>query len=522
MFNRGKRWLRQKLGETKSALSARLSARFAHRTGRTLGERFLHIISGVAAWTSENKRQLIISLTAVVAATTISSAVSLAHQQYIQAHTNEVFHIYVGDEKAGTVSDPKVVQDFLEKKQEEMNQEHPDVHMVLTTEAITYESEIGYKLTSEDGATLKRLSEWLEAKAIGVDLWVDDKFIGIVKDQETVDEILAYMESKYVPSPPGDVGVLSHDESANIPTNYKTRVQSVEFVEEVRTHAVVTDPDRILDPDEVIAKLENRNAKPTTYIVQEGDCVSCIAEKFSISKQVIYENNPWIKDDFIRVGDELDLTVPQPTLSVKTVEELRKVEKIRHPTQYIQDDTLRQGKTELVQAGKDGLKVVTFHQTKINGHLVEEELVDEEIIEEPVPAIVKRGTRIVPGEGTGSFRWPVQNPRITSSFGMRWGSMHNGIDIVSKNRNIMAADNGVVEFAGFNRGYGNFILINHQNGYHTLYAHLSEIKTKKGATVEKGEVIGVMGSTGNSTGVHLHFEIHKNGKPQNPSNYLNR
>ena len=72
-----------------------------------------------------------------------------------------------------------------------------------------------------------------------------------------------------------------------------------------------------------------------------------------------------------------------------------------------------------------------------------------------MPAIVKRGTRIVPGEGTGSFRWPVSNPRITSSFGKRWGTNHNGMDMVSKNRNIMAADNGIVNLAGYNREYGN-------------------------------------------------------------------
>lgn len=518
MFNRGKRWLQKKL----DIVGRAVRTRFDWLSEHTLGKRLHRIASSAVSWTCEHKKQLTITLSAFVGAAAIAATVSLTHQQYIQAHTNEVFHIYVGDEKVGTVSDPKVVLDYLEKRQEQMEREHPGVHMVLQSDAITYESEIGLKLSSQDGATLQKLGDWLEAKAIGVDLWVDDKFIGIVKDQETVDAILARIESKYVPGPQGEVGVLSHDNQVNVPTNSKSQLESVEFVEEVRTHTVVTEPDQIADPEDVIAILENRDAKPTTYIVQEGDCVSCIAEKFSISRQTIYENNPWIQDDFIKVGDELDLTVPQPTLSVRTVEKLRKLESIRYPTEYIQDDTLRQGKTELVQAGKEGLKAVTFHLTKVNGHLVEEELIDEEIIEEPVPAIVKRGTRIVPGEGTGSFRWPVSNPRITSSFGKRWGTNHNGMDMVSKNRNIMAADNGVVEFAGYNRGYGNYVLIDHKNGYHTLYAHLSKINTKKGAKVEKGEVIGVMGSTGHSTGVHLHFEIHKNGVPQNPSNYLTR
>lgn len=100
--------------------------------------------------------------------------------------------------------------------------------------------------------------------------------------------------------------------------------------------------------------------------------------------------------------------------------------------------------------------------------------------------------------------------------------MHKGIDIARPaNRNILAADNGVVEFAGYdNGGYGNKIIINHNNGMKTVYAHLSSISVSVGQTVEKGKVIGIMGSTGNSTGIHLHFELYKNGALQNPLDYL--
>src|SRR5690606_28305745 len=125
------------------------------------------------------------------------------------------------------------------------------------------------------------------------------------------------------------------------------------------------------------------------------------------------------------------------------------------------------------------------------------------------------------GEGTGSFAWPVKNAKITSRFGQRWGRNHNGIDMSSSKRNILVADTGKVSFAGTKNGYGKTVIIDHQNGDETLYAHLSEISVKVGDVVEKGEKIGVMGSTGRSTGVHLHFEVHENGKVQNPMKYLN-
>jgi murein DD-endopeptidase MepM/ murein hydrolase activator NlpD len=105
---------------------------------------------------------------------------------------------------------------------------------------------------------------------------------------------------------------------------------------------------------------------------------------------------------------------------------------------------------------------------------------------------------------------------------MRGGRLHKGVDFTSSNRNIYAADSGKVSFVGRQRGYGNTIVIDHRNGFQTMYAHLKSYKVRDGETVEKGDVIGIMGSTGNSDAVHLHFEIHKSGRVVNPSKYLSR
>ena len=122
--------------------------------------------------------------------------------------------------------------------------------------------------------------------------------------------------------------------------------------------------------------------------------------------------------------------------------------------------------------------------------------------------------------GGPAFQWPVQGP-ITSPFGMRWGKMHEGIDIgVPTGTPIHAAAAGTVFYSGWLTGYGNVILIDHGNGWTTLYAHQSELIAQVDQTVSAGQTIGLSGSTGHSTGPHVHFEIRIWDVPHNPLDYL--
>lgn len=130
----------------------------------------------------------------------------------------------------------------------------------------------------------------------------------------------------------------------------------------------------------------------------------------------------------------------------------------------------------------------------------------------------------------GDFRWPTAATLITSQYGWRTDpiskkrNMHTGVDIgAKKGASIYAANSGTVIVAGWSsKGYGNYVVIDHGGGKSTLYAHMSAIKTTKGAKVAKGDVIGLVGSTGWSTGPHLHFEILINGNHTNPMNYFKK
>ncbi len=132
----------------------------------------------------------------------------------------------------------------------------------------------------------------------------------------------------------------------------------------------------------------------------------------------------------------------------------------------------------------------------------------------------------VPGARSSicDFIWPVRG-RVTSLYGQRVlngrTEFHTGIDIGSPTgTKIVAAESGKVSYAGCMRGYGNIIIISHNGGYSTVYAHNSVNLVKKGQSVKRGSIIGKVGRTGNATGPHLHFEIRLSGKPRNPLPHL--
>lgn len=119
-----------------------------------------------------------------------------------------------------------------------------------------------------------------------------------------------------------------------------------------------------------------------------------------------------------------------------------------------------------------------------------------------------------------SFLNPVEGV-LTSAFGERWGRKHTGVDIGADfGHHIVAAADGEITFAGEMDGYGNYIVIEHQKGFETSYAHCSRIAVTVGDYVKKGQIIGYVGSTGNSTGPHLHFEVKKDGEFLNPVDYV--
>jgi murein DD-endopeptidase MepM/ murein hydrolase activator NlpD len=135
-----------------------------------------------------------------------------------------------------------------------------------------------------------------------------------------------------------------------------------------------------------------------------------------------------------------------------------------------------------------------------------------------------QGSAVVPGPtgpaSAAGLVWPVHGI-LTSGYGWRWGRMHEGIDLaVASGTPVVAAASGTVIVAGWMGGYGNLVVIDHGDGLATAYGHNTSVTVGYGQTVAQGQLIAYSGSTGHSTGPHVHFEVRVNGSPVDPLGYL--
>ena len=209
------------------------------------------------------------------------------------------------------------------------------------------------------------------------------------------------------------------------------------------------------------------------------------------------------------------------------VQQERYVEDVIYDIQYTDSANMYKGDEKVTSAGQFGAADVVANVTYVNGEEIERTILSSVTLKEPVTEERLRGTKERPTwYPTGTFRWPVSG-RITSYFGGRrspggiGSTNHKGIDIAApKGTPVYAADGGTVTYAGWMSGYGYLVQINHGNGYVTYYGHNSRLTVSVGQKVYKGQQIAKVGSTGNSTGNHCHFEVRYNGVAKNPLNYL--
>lgn len=178
------------------------------------------------------------------------------------------------------------------------------------------------------------------------------------------------------------------------------------------------------------------------------------------------------------------------------------------------------GERKVQQQQEKGLKNVFSKITVKNEKIISKKTVSEKIIKNSKDKIILVGSKNPAVLGITCFSKPSRGS-ISSDFGRRWGRMHNGIDIASCSGSpIYAAYEGNVTFSGWQDGYGKLIIIQHGDGLETRYGHCSELLVKEGDIVKENSLIARVGSTGRSTGPHLHFEVRKNGTPVNPIEYL--
>ncbi len=206
-------------------------------------------------------------------------------------------------------------------------------------------------------------------------------------------------------------------------------------------------------------------------------------------------------------------------INIKYLKE--EVNNIKPSTTIIPAENLYLGESK-IEEGVYGIKRDTKEYIVESGEIINSKLIKEDIIKEPVSKKIYRGTKNPYEYGVAFLSHPTRGGYMTSGYGERWSSFHKGIDIAGNiGDNVFSAMDGEVTYAEYNNGgYGNLIIIKHEDNMSTYYGHLSEYKVTVGDKVKKGDVIGEVGNTGFSTGPHLHFELRVDDEAVDPTDYI--
>lgn len=344
---------------------------------------------------------------------------------------------------------------------------------------------------------------------------VDGEVIGAVKANDEITDFLEEKKEEYLTD---DIVEVSFD-------------KDIEY-----TYEQYVDPDEIIDQNDIIDKLDSIVSEPLYYEIREGDNPWNIARNNGMTTDELIDCNITFKgekiDDLTQycpVGAIVQLSEEVPYLQVLTTREIEYTETIDYEIVKTKDPDMYKGDSEVDVPGVEGEKKVRAMATYRGDVLVSTEVVDEVVVSEPVTKYMRVGTRetttpVSTGSGgSGDYFWPVDGGYISAYQGD--GRGHKGVDIAAPyGTPIYAAESGtVIETGdGWNGGYGNCVRVQHDDGNVTVYAHQSSIAVSYGDYVVKGQLLGYVGSTGDSTGNHLHFEVRSYGTYANPLDYVSQ
>ena len=306
---------------------------------------------------------------------------------------------------------------------------------------------------------------------------------------------------------------------------YQTKgseIISSAYAENVELVECASEGAQLTTQEDAVTMFLTGTKEPKTYTVQSGDSFWTIAHDNGMKVSELTAANPNANPDCLKIGSTLNLFEVKPYVHVTMTERLTATENIDYTVNYESTETLYKGETQVKVSGVYGQKEVTSEIVKENGKVVSTTEIASQVISEPQPQTVLKGTKSLSTlVGTGSFISPMGHLEISSAYGSRGGSRHTGVDLRNpKGTPIYVVDDGVVTHASYQGSYGNLVVVSHGNGIETYYAHCDTMSVSVGDVVRKGDQIATVGITGRATGYHLHFEVRKNGTPQNPMNYL--
>lgn len=342
-------------------------------------------------------------------------------------------------------------------------------------------------------------------------IYIDGEFAGAVNDKNKVQQALDKAILDYKPD-----GMVKEVTYAN----------KIEYTKGIYLLS------SLRKEDEAIRLLTSTKEKKRVYFVQKGDTVLDIIRKFGMKVDDFNKLNPKAESGIIP-GQLLNVTETERFLPIKYICETETLTFLDYETVEVETSALNVGIRAVLTKGERGEKISNIEITYIDGIEQSRNVLNSKVTKSPVMETIGIGTYSAmpdnpqtvyfgsPLTGTGEMGWPVDGGWVSDSFIS--DRNHKGLDIAApESTEIYAAEEGQVVSAGWNwGGYGNVVMIEHPNGYATVYAHMIMVYAVEGQYVTKGQLIGFVGNTGNSFGNHLHFEVRCQGVCMDPAGFLN-
>lgn len=387
------------------------------------------------------------------------------------------------------------------------------ISYVEDNEYIDFSPKFSLKIISENDSYInsqqladKMLSESNQELAQAYGIYVEGQFIGAVIDRNKVTDTMTDLLLNYKAE--GEIREMKYS-------------KNIDYIEGIYLR------ESIISEDEAIKKLTAKNYNTASYVVKKNDYIATICQKYNMTEEQLKELNPNLPDKLTE-GTVIKVLETESFIPIQYIKEIETKTFIDYETIEVETNELNVGKSELLVKGQRGEKNNKVEVTYFDGIEQSRKVLSSEVVKNPVVEQIGIGTYYAkPASedtvltGTGEFGWPVDGGYISDTFGS--DRNHKGMDIAAPaGTDIYAAADGVVVAAGWNTGgYGYFVMIDHLNGYETLYGHSSFIYAFEGQTVTKGQLIAAVGTTGDSTGNHCHFEIRNNGSYYNPADFIN-
>ncbi|MEG2457830.1 MAG: M23 family metallopeptidase [Bacilli bacterium] len=450
-------------------------------------------------------------------------------------YPSKLYQVYLDGEVIGVIDNKKELYNLIDKEQNHLKDKYSvdkiyppnglEIMPIVTYEGHVDSSKVIYdKMKDKDPFTVKgykvtitknkkTTTDEVDTTPVTQTLYIlhEADFNAAVENTAkaflTEEEIKAYKDKKQTPI-----------------TNTGKFIDNISLKENVTIkETYISTSDKILSSPEEISRylLFGTLETQATYTVSSGDTISALAQANSLSVEEFLIANPEIKSatSLLFPGQVVKIGLIKPAVDVSVQTTVVENQTVTYATKIKYDNSLIRGTSYVEQEGSNGVSKVKFKIDTVNGAMLS---VDRVSAEEITPAvdkiIVKGGLEINYVGDSGYWGWPTIKPYVITSYrGWRWGEWHTGIDIagVGSGSPVYSIQSGTIVECGFNRSMGNYVYVWHEAQFTSVYMHMSAFSsnTRKGASVAKGQILGAVGSTGNSSGPHLHLSVYANGLP---------